>query len=141
MITHTSGPYNGDIFSTPDSIVNSVHLAQVTRAELAGKTLASYAPACTINENVLTCTAAGPSRVTLSQYCGGLPPTVTASAVPALKEGTGTSGYFIYGWLAGLGFIPGAHFALIQEVTGSLSSNGNGNLYQGDVGAPILSVN
>lgn len=142
VIRYTSGPFSGGVFSTGDSAVDSINLTPLTLSELAGKTVTTPANGCPNNENVLTFVGvgAGPSSVTLSQSCGGLPLTLTASAISGVIEGTDTSGYIIYVGLSGSGLVAGAQFILIQEAAGSLGANGNGNPYQWNVGAPITSV-
>ncbi len=142
VIKYTSGPYDGGVFSTGDSTTDSVDLTPVTLAQLAGKTVTSPADGCPSNENVLTFVGvgAGPTSVTLTQSCGGLPVTLTTSPIPGLIKGTDSSGYIIYVGVAGSGLVPGAHFVIIQEAAGSLGSNGNGNPYQWEIAGPIISV-
>jgi hypothetical protein len=142
-IRYTSGPYNGGVFSTGYTVVDSIDLTPVTLSMLAGKTVTTPANGCPNNENVLTFvgTGAGPSSVTFSQSCGGLSVTLVPSVIPGLLEGTDTSGYIIYVGVFGSGLVVGAQFVLIQESAGSLGSNGNGNPYQWEFSGPILGVN
>jgi hypothetical protein len=141
--TYTSGPNSGRVFRTGISVLDSIDLTPVTLSMLPGKTIATGATGCPNSENVLTFVGvgSGPSSVTMSQSCGGLPVTLTQSAIPGLPEGTDTSGYIDYVGLSGSGLVAGAQFIQIQESAGSLGANGNGNSFQWNIGSPIISVN
>ena len=80
------------------------------------------------------------NTVTLTQSCGGLPITLTASTMPGIVKGTDTSGYIIYVGLYGPAVVPGSQFALIEEAEGSLGTNGNGGNQQWQYSYPFSSV-
>jgi hypothetical protein len=141
--TYTSGPNSGKVFKTGVAVLDSIDLAPLTLSMLPGKTIVTGAAGCPNAQNVLTFVGvgSGPSSVTMSQSCGGLPVTLTPSAIPGLLEGTDTSGYTIYLGLFGSGLIAGAQFVQIQESAGSLGASGHGNPFQWNIGNQIISVN
>ncbi len=141
--TYTSGPNSGKVFKTGISVLDSMDLTPLTLPMLPGKTIATTAAGCPNAENIMTFVGvgSGPSSVTLSQSCGGLPVTLTPTAIPGLLEGTDTSGYTIYFGLFGSGLVAGAQFIQIQESAGSLGASGNGNPFQWNISNQIISVN